>query len=259
MEKIYVGKLTMAHRVSNTAVTEKTELRFENGELHFDDPFKLRQEYYVVEKSEVDAYMARKEDLEKINHTPVYGENQRLRAKVEALRFDNVDLSKRTAHYKTVIDRFQAKNNELMEINRALGEENSKLTEKNEALKDTVGRFYGMTSAEEELLAANEKLAAENSDLKEKIKELGVIKSFLEVGNEKWIRQNTELKWRNKALELENAKLRGELSRADDELAKYCGVQEVVDIQTTRNNESYVVWWAGRNGDEHKLELKLVQ
>jgi len=65
MEKIYVGKLTMAQRVSNVEVTEKTELRFENGERHFDDPFKLRQEYYVVEKSDLDAYMARKEDLEK--------------------------------------------------------------------------------------------------------------------------------------------------------------------------------------------------
>ena len=182
MEKIYVGKLMMAHRVSNIEVTEKTELRFENGEVHFDDPFKLRQEYYVVEKSELDAYMARKESLEKTKGTPEWYLSNRLK-----------------------------------------------------------------------------QLEAENANLKEKIKELGVIKSFLEVGNEKWIVCNTELRSRNRNLELENAKLRGELSRADDELAKYSGVQEVVDIRTTNDQDSYVLWWTGRNGDEHKLELKLVQ
>lgn len=36
MNKIYVGQLTMAHRVSNADVTEKTELRFENGERRFE-------------------------------------------------------------------------------------------------------------------------------------------------------------------------------------------------------------------------------
>jgi len=135
---------------------------------------------YLVKKSDLDAYMARKEDLEQMNCTPVYGENQRLTAKVKELK-------------------------------------------------------------------------AENDDLKEKIKELGVIKSFLEVGNEKWIVYNTELKSRNRNLELENAKLRGELSRADDELVKFYGEHTVEFLYEKHEDGKHVIGWTEVSGEEYEL------
>ena len=225
MEKIYVGKLTMADRVSNVEVTEKTELRFENGERHFDEPFKLRQEYYVVEKSELDAYMARKEDLEKMNCTPVWDENKRLRDSIKQLEAENADL---------------------------LGESNSKLTEENEALKDAIGKYYyGVRSAECELKAANEKLAVEIDGLNRRISHLKVILEHDENRMAALITENNKLRGTYNELNATVAKLR-------QDLAKYSGVQEVIDICTTCDQDCFVLWWTGRNGDEHKLEFKLV-
>ena len=231
MEGIYVGKLTMAHRVSNVEVTEKTELRFENGEVYFDDPFKLRQEYYVVEKSELDAYMARKEELEKMNCTPVYGENQRLRDKVKALEAENAYLAR---------------------INEDFFKERSKLVEENEALKDRntklkcmVDKFYGMTPAGEEL-------RAENDELNKRISHLKVILEHDKNRMAALITENNKLRGTCNELNATVAKLR-------QDLAKYEGVQEVIDICTTCDPDCFVLWWTGRNGDEHKLEFKLIQ
>mgnify|MGYP006958158573 CR=1 FL=1 len=85
----------------------------------------------------------------------------------------------------------------------------------------------------------NQLLTAKVKALEEKITELGVITSFLE---------------------FDNAKLKGKLSRANDELAKYNGVQEVVDIRAECNNlDYYAICWTGRDGDKHNLELQLVK
>lgn len=200
MEKIYVGKLTMAHRVSNVEVTEKTELRFENGERHFDDPFKLRQEYYVVKKSDLDAYMARKEDLEKMNCTPVYGENQRLRAKVKALEAENTYLTR-------INEDFFKERSKLVEENEALVERNTKL-------KCIVDKFYGMTSAGEELRAANEKLKAEVADLNERINHLEVVLDFLDNKHAGLIIENNKLRGTNNELNAVIVQLRDNAQKA---------------------------------------------
>ena len=231
MEKIYVGKLTMADRVSNVEVTEKTELRFENGERHFDEPFKLCQEYYVVEKSELDAYMARKEDLEQMNCTPVWDAYNRLKAKVNEL---------------------ESENGNLRDINNALEAENTKLTEKQRDLKVQVNKVYGMCSAGNELKAANGELKAEVDDLKERIDHLKIIQRLLAKENTSLLTENNKLRGTCNELNATVAKLR-------QDLAKYSGVQEVVDICTTCDQDCFVLWWTGRNGDEHKLEFKLIQ
>ena len=188
MEKIYVGKLTMAHRVSNVEVTEKTELRFENGERRCDEPFKLRQEYYVVEKSELDAYMDRKEDLEKMNCTPVWDENKRLRDSIKQLEAENANL---------------------------LGESNSKLTEENEALKDAIGKYnYGVCSAECELKAANEKLAADIYGLNRRISHLKVILEHDENRMAALITENNKLRGTNNELNAVIVQLRDNAQKA---------------------------------------------
>lgn len=142
MDKFYVGQLSRAvTHFNHTDKPAKVELVFNNGDFGEEMPFKLDHEYYVIEKSELDAYMAR----------PVFAENQRLKAKINAL---------------------EAKITNLTEINKALGEENSKLAEENKALvernaklKTRLNKFYGMTPVGEELRAANETLKAENAYL----------------------------------------------------------------------------------------------
>ena len=190
---------------------------------------------YIVSKDDLDTYMARKESLEKTKGTPEWYLSNRLK-------------------------QLEAENTNLRDINKSLGEEHSKLVEENETLKDAIGKYYNswlcgdrVCSANCELKAANEKLAAEVDELKEKIKELGVIKSFLEVGNEKWIARNTELKSRNRYLELENAKLRGELSRADDELAKFYGEHTVEFLYEKHEDGKHFIGWTEVSGEEYEL------
>lgn len=225
MEKIYVGKLTMADTVSNATVTEKTELRFENGERHFDEPFKLRQEYYVVEKSELDAYMARKEDLEKMNCTAVWDAYDRLKAKVNELEAENVNLR---------------------DINKSLGEEHSKLVERNTKLKCKVDKFYGMTSVGEELRAANEKLASEVDGLNKRISHIKVILEHDEN--------------RMAALITENNKLRGTKNELDgtvawlkQELAKYTGEHTVEFLYEKHEDGKHIIGWTEVSGEEYEL------
>lgn len=219
MNKYYVGQLSRAvTHFNHTDKPADVGLSFKNGSFSEKMPFTLYHEYYVVEKAELDEYMARKEQLEQMNCTPVWDAYNRLKAKVAAL---------------------EAENGNLRDINKALGEENSKLTEKNEALKDKIERFYGMTSAEEELRAANEKLKKENGELKESVEQLNIIRKYLELINSN--------------LEADNLK-------RNIELAKYRGVQEVIDIHATCDNyDSYVIMWTDREGQERKIELKLVQ
>ena len=197
MEKIYVGKLTMAHRVSNVEVTEKTELRFENGERHFDEPFKLRQEYYVVEKSDLDAYEA---CIEQLKLTSVWNENQRLAAKVKALEAENAYLTR-------INEDFFKERSKLVEENEALVERNTKL-------KCKVDKFYGMTSAGEELRAANEKLASEVDDLNKRISHIKVILEHDENRMAALITENNKLRGENVKLRLDLKLIRDSIDAA---------------------------------------------
>lgn len=200
MEKIYVGKLTMTDTVSNADVAVKTELRFENGERHFDEPFKLLQEYYVVEKSELDAYMARKESLELMNVTPIWDAYNRLKAKVNELESENGYLTR-------INEDFFKERSKLVEENEALKERNTKL-------KCMVDKFYGMTSAGEELRAANEKLKAEVADLNERINHLEVVLDFLDNKHAGLIIENNKLRGTNNELNAVIVQLRDNAQKA---------------------------------------------
>lgn len=161
MEKIYVGKLTMAHRVSNAAVTEKTELRFENGERHFDDPFKLRQEYYVVEKSDLDTYMARKESLEKTKGTPEWylsnrikqleAENTNLRDINKSLgerAAEVADLNKRISHIKVILEHDENRMAALITENNKLRGTKNELDGTVAWLKQELAKYTGEHTVE---------------------------------------------------------------------------------------------------------------
>ena len=176
MNKYYVGQLSMAYVNFNHTVTPATvELKFKNGDLSEEMPFKLNHEYYVVEKAELDALEARKEKLETTKGTPEWYLSNRLK-------------------------QLAAENAELRANNKSLGEENSKLVEKNKALKDTVGRFFSMTSVGEELRAANEKLAAKVADLNERINHLEVILEHDENRMAVLITENNKLRGTNNEL-----------------------------------------------------------
>ena len=229
MNKAYVGtveKWSTAH-LTNTP-GEITSITFKDGTLRDNPwPFEPHAECYLVKKDDLDAYMARKESLEKTKGTPEWYLSNRIK-------------------------QLEAENANLRDINKSLGEENSKLAEKQEELNEMINKFYGMCSAESELKAANEKLAAEVDELNKRISHLKVILEHDEN--------------RMAALITENNKLRGTYNELNStvtylrqKLAKYEGVQEVIDIRTTNDQDSYVLWWTGRNGDEHKLELVLVQ
>lgn len=238
MNKAYVGtveKWSTAH-LTNTP-GEITSMTFKDGTLRDNPwPFEPHEKCYLVKKKDLDAYEAR---IKQLKRTLVWGENQLLTTKVKALEAENAYLTR-------INEDFFKERSKLVEENEALVERNTKL-------KCKVDKFYGMTSVEEELRAANEKLAAEVDDLKEKIKELGVIKSFLEVGNEKLIVYNTELKSRNKNLELENAKLRGELSRANDELAKFYGEHTVEFLYEKHEDGKHFIGWTEVSGEDYEL------
>lgn len=188
MNKYYVGQLSRAVTHFNlTDKPAKVELVFNNGDFSEEMPFKLDHEYYVIEKSELDAYMAR----------PVFAENQRLKAKIHELEAANVGLR---------------------DINKSLGEENSKLAEENEAvverntkLKLRLDKFYGMTSVGEELRAENEKLKAENGELNKRISHLKVILEHDENRMAALITKNNKLRGTNNELNAVIVQLRQKL------------------------------------------------
>lgn len=155
---------------------------------------------YLVKKSDLDTYMARKEDLEKMNCTPVYGENQRLTAKVKALEAENAYLTR-------INEDFFKERSKLVEENEALKERNTKL-------KCMVDKFYGMTSAGEELRAANEKLKAEVADLNERINHLEVVLDFLDNKHAGLIIENNKLRGTNNELNAVIVQLRDNAQKA---------------------------------------------
>lgn len=75
------------------------------------------------------------------------------------------------------------------------------------------------------------------------------IQSIIQGANDELVRLANE----NKKLKDENEELKDENEKLKDR------VQEVIDIQTTFDQDCFVLWWTGRNGDEHKLEFKLIQ
>jgi len=240
MEKMnkayYVGTIerwSTAHLTDTPG--EMTNIIFKNGTLRDNPwPFAPHEECYLVKKSDLDAYGARKEDLEKTKGTPDWYLSNRIK-------------------------QLEAENANLRDINKSLGEEHSKLVEENEVLKDAIGKYYNswlcgdrVCSANCELKAANEKLAAEVKELKERIDHLKIIQRLLAKENMSLRTENNNLQGTKNELDATVAKLR-------QDLTKYSGVQEIVDIRTTNDPDSYVLWWTGRNGDKHKLELKLVQ
>jgi len=196
IRKIDVG--TLLANDSNSefedSIRKRSYMVFENGG-HVDDSsriYELNGEHcYIISKADLDAYIARKEDLEKTKGTPDWYLSNRIK-------------------------QLEAENTNLRDINKSLGEENSKLTEKNEALKDTVGRFYGMTSAGEELRAANEKLAAEVEELKERIDHLKIIQRLL-------AKENTSLLTENNKLHGTKNELNATVTWLKQELAKFHG------------------------------------
>lgn len=232
MNKYYVGQLSRAYvDFNHTDKPAKVELKFKNGDFSEEMPFKLDHEYYVVEKAELNAYMARKESLELMTGTPIWDAYNRLKVKVNEL---------------------ESENGNLRDFNKALGEENSKLMMKLAALKVKVNKVYGMCSAGNELKAANGELKAEVDDLKERIDHLKIIQRLLAKENTSLLTENNKLSGTCNELNATVAKLR-------QDLAKYEGVQEVIDIHTTCDQDCFVLWWTGYNGDEHKLEFKLIQ
>jgi len=200
------------------------------------------EQCYLVKKADLDAYEARKESLEQMNCTPVWDENQRLTAKVKALEAENAYLTR-------INEDFFKERSKLVEENEALVERNTKLKCD---VRDMVDKFYGMTSAGRELRAANEKLAAEVDGLNKRISHLKVILEHDENRMASLITENNKLRGTYNELNSTVAKLR-------QDLAKYSGVQEVIDIRTTCDQDCFVLWWTGRNGDKHKLEFKLIQ
>ena len=150
MEKVDIGYLrvvaTKRGVLKDCVITDLsfTSLDVPAGLYNIDN-----EQCYLVKKADLDAYMASEESLEKTKGTLDWYLSNRIK-------------------------QLEAENANLRDINKSLGEENSKLVEKDEALEERntklkcmVDKFYGMTSAGEELRAANEKLAAEVDELKE--------------------------------------------------------------------------------------------
>lgn len=176
---------------------------------------------YLVKKSDLDAYMARKESLEKTKVTPDWYLSNRLK-------------------------QLEAENTNLKDINKSLGEENSKLTEKNEDLKDTVGRFYGMTSAGEELRAANDKLAAEVDELNKRISHLKVILEHDENKMAALITENNKLRGTCNELNATVTKLR-------QDLARFYGEHTVEFLYEKHEDGKHVIGWTEVSGEEYEL------
>lgn len=226
IRKIDVGTLLANDSRSEfeDSIRKRSYMVFENGG-HFDDSsrtYELNGEHcYIVSKDDLDAYIARKESLEKTKGIPDWYLSNRIK-------------------------QLEAKNANLRDINKSLGEANSKLTEKNEALKDTVGRFYGMTSAGEELRAANEKLTAELDNLNKRISQLKVILEHYENRMAALMIENNKLQGTKNELDATVAKLRQDLS-------KFYGEHTVEFLYEKNEDGKHFIGWTEVSGEEYEL------
>lgn len=234
INKAYVGTV---ERWSTTYLSgesgESTNITFKDGTLRDNPwPFEPHETCYLVKKDDLDAYMAHKESLEQMNCTAVWDAYDRLKAKVNELEAENAYLAR-------INEDFFKERSKLVEENEALVERNTKL-------KCKVDKFYGMTSAEEELRAANEKLAAEVDGLNKRISHIKVILEHDEIKMAILITENNKLRGTCNELNAAVAKLR-------QDLAKFYGEHTVEFLYEKHEDDKHVIGWTEVSGEEYEL------
>lgn len=138
MNKAYVGtvdKWSTAH-LTNTP-GEIASITFKDGNLRDNPwPFEPHAECYLVKKSDLDAYMARKKNLEKTKGTPEWYLNNRIK-QLEAENVNLRDINKSLCERAAEVEELKERIDHLKIIQRLLAKENTSLLTENNKLRGT--------------------------------------------------------------------------------------------------------------------------
>lgn len=125
------------HFVTDVSVTDISFL----DRSKRDDLYMLNNERcYLVKKDELEAYVTRKEDLEKMNCTPIWDENKRLRDRIKQLEAENAnlrDINKSLGELAAEVEELKERIDHLKIIQRLLAKENTSLLTENNKLRGT--------------------------------------------------------------------------------------------------------------------------
>ena len=141
IRKIDVGTLLAndSHFEFEDSIRKRSYMRFENGG-NFDDgsrTYELNGEHcYIVSKDDLDAYMARKESLEKTKGTPDWYLSNRIK-QLEAENTNLRDINKSLGERAAEVEELKERIDHLKIIQRLLAKENTSLLTENNKLRGT--------------------------------------------------------------------------------------------------------------------------